>query len=591
MSDFEMDEDEISRGFEDSDPKRMRLDGETDEEEMVINTPKGSSSPPSKDPPEIDEDEMVIDTTSPPSNDPPLRTSKSKKKVEKPRPGMPPELAGLLEYTEKKAEWEGSDPEKGRKACYVKSDKLFYEFVPRINRWIFYPPEQMTCTRFRAYYAHEDPKKGWVKKSFIEEWVKDGECKEYLMSGSFPPGGVECPKDVLNLWLPFAAKNLPGVEASMVSEWTANLEKKPVIEAAHWVMPVEGESDVAYMNRSVELWKVLVWYLSNENEDAYIHTLKWVANTFQRPGQMSSLLAIQGDEGCGKSLFSKIIVALVGREKSFETDDPNADLFSGFNGRADVFFYVLNELEKKDIHSKKIKRFVTEARASIRKLYCEGKDTDVHRRILVLANEALELFGRRFSSIWCSNFLFERADFFNPGHQMIDDARAIRAIYAFCMAIDLSDFASDQTHVSEHQKESAHGKALVNPLFAHIYSLVSKPVSPIYWCKEKGCIDLECTKPFCKKEKTLIRFEPGSLVAEVKKLGKFTVKPCDVSAAITKLATGFNSKGKTCPPFVLREQVEETTKYQHFLDVAVIREILAISVAEVSLVVDEVNEL
>ena len=176
------------------------------------------------------------------------------------------------------------------------------------------------------------PQIGKDPVDFMPVWFKDAEKQVYERFDCYPKN---CPKNVFNTWLTFAAVSFPDPEL------------------------LEGD----IYDKSLKYFLNHIDILCGREKPVYDFVLMWLAQMFQYPENKSIHINFISKEGAGKGMFLRYLRAILGERKLFEPEDPLRDVFGHFNGgMRDAFLVVLNELDKSKTYNSnsKLKQLITD---------------------------------------------------------------------------------------------------------------------------------------------------------------------------------------------------------------------------------------
>lgn len=253
----------------------------------------------------------------------------------------------------------------------------------------------------------------WVnsKTSFITEWISHNHpIRMYDDIGIFPVP-TDCPTNIYNIWVPFAAEKFVG-----------NCDK-------------EG---VGFILNHILL-------MCNNDNDVFNYILKWCGHLFQYPQFKSTSPTFVGKEGDGKSTIIRILNRLIGGTKRvLETTNPSRDVWGSFNSlMASAFLVNLNELSKKDTIDAEgyIKGLITEPTITINGKGQAPYNISSYHRFIVTTNKEdtikTELGDRRKIVIRTNSEKKGNTEYFNKLYSFIDDDTVIRNLYDYFMSVEV----------------------------------------------------------------------------------------------------------------------------------------------------------
>jgi hypothetical protein len=242
------------------------------------------------------------------------------------------------------------------------------------------------------------------KANFFSIWVHDNTKQTYKNVGVYPHD-VECPDDVLNLWTGFAVSklNLPLVDIN------------PILHH--------------------------IKIMSNHDEKVYEFLLNWLANMFQYPSSPSIFVSLCSvAEGTGKSTLTQFISNMLGKDKSYESTNPEIDLFGTFNGHlADTVFINVNEVKRGDMN-----KFYEKLKSAINSPTCEVHNkgqkpyTILNTRHYMATTNIPDAIvykegSRRYMISYVSEELKGNADYFTNLYNLIENKAVQYSFYRFLM--------------------------------------------------------------------------------------------------------------------------------------------------------------
>ena len=262
--------------------------------------------------------------------------------------------------------------------------------------------------------------------NFIGEWFKCDEQNCMVDIGVYPDIS-KCPKNHFNAWKPFAME--------LVTEYVADPD-------------------------AVKIFKKHILILCDNDPVIADYFIKWLAQMIQFPAVKSICPVLISKEGAGKGSLIQLIEKMIGSSKTFQTSNPNRDVWGDFNGTmASAFFVILNELSKKDtIESEgKIKEFVTDPTMWINnKNITQYKINSFHRFIITTNNHdpiKTTADDRRKLIIRSSDELIGNKEYFNDLYALINDENAVKSFYEYLKTIpDMGCFGNLPLPITEFQE-------------------------------------------------------------------------------------------------------------------------------------------
>ena len=242
------------------------------------------------------------------------------------------------------------------------------------------------------------------KINFFAHWVHDATKQTFKDVGVYPHD-IECPEEILNLWTGFAVSklNLPLVDI------------QPILDH--------------------------IKYMSNHNNDVYEFLLNWLANMFQYPSSPSIFVSLCSiGEGTGKSTLTEFISHLVGRDKSYESTNPEIDLFGTFNGHLDNSVFInVNEVKRNDMNKfyEKLKSAINSPTNEVHNKGHKPYTITNVRHYMATTNipDAITVKegSRRYMLTYVSEELKGNVEYFNNLYKLIENKSVQYSFYRFLM--------------------------------------------------------------------------------------------------------------------------------------------------------------
>jgi hypothetical protein len=306
-----------------------------------------------------------------------------------------------------------------------------------INKGFFIKQEDnknivMTKTHLITSYEHITYQKiikdNVVECNFINDWFKNNPLIRRYDDIECFPDESKCPTNVFNTWRPFAME--------LVTDYKPNQE-------------------------ALQMMRNHIKILCNNDDKAAIYMEAWIAQMIQFPAVKSICPTIISKQGAGKGTLLKLISAMIGDDKYFETTTPSRDVWGDFNGRmANTFLVNLDELSRKESLEceGKIKGLITNPHMTINeKGVGQYKIISYHRFIGTTNHEdplKTEKDDRRNWIIRASDELIGKVEYFKQINEYIEDVNVIKTCYEYFKSIpDMINFNKLQMPVSEYQQE------------------------------------------------------------------------------------------------------------------------------------------
>jgi len=275
---------------------------------------------------------------------------------------------------------------------------------------------------------HETSKKGDITdKCFINKWMRTPSLRMYDDVQAYPPGGLICPSNHYNIWVPFDAEKI---------------------------------SEFEFDQTAVDCFMNHVKTLCGHDDNIFHYMKLWLAQMFQHPGRKPESMPIFiSKEGAGKGSLMYVLEQLIGKARVVETANAN-DLLGDFNGLlADAFLVCFNELSKSQLNGKsgKLKEFITDRKISINKKFQAHKLMNSYHRAIGCTNKGnpieVDENSRRWLLIRSSDEFCGDKDYFAHFYKTMKSDDAIASIYKYLMEVDISEFYDMKLPKSKHQME------------------------------------------------------------------------------------------------------------------------------------------
>ncbi len=298
-------------------------------------------------------------------------------------------------------------------------------FIKEYNdKYIFMKKQNIIDAYEHLHFKELNDKGEIITKQFISYWLKDTNIKYYTDIDTFPPPLI-CPNDIYNLWRGFAMEKV-----------------------------------VDYEQKDISLFLNHIKIMCNNEEEIYDYFIKWLGQMVQYPSVKTTMILIQGEEGCGKGFLFKIIENMIGSNMYLETTSPERDVWGVFNGlMANSFFIYLNELSKKqNIEAEhKIKALITDHKLQINIKGKDSIDTNSFHRFCSSTNDEDPIRthkgDRRKLLINASSELKGNYEYFVELNKCLEDVNYIKSFFEYLKSIpDLDNFNSIKIPMTEYQE-------------------------------------------------------------------------------------------------------------------------------------------
>ena len=265
-----------------------------------------------------------------------------------------------------------------------------------------------------------------VPINFINSWmVNNPNQRCYDDIGVFPDG-LECPKNIFNLWRKF---------------------------------PMEFISNYEHKQAELEIILNHINILCGNSEEVYQYFIKWIAQMIQFPAVKSICPTLISNQGAGKGTLMKLFYKMLGENKVFETTTPSRDVWGDFNGRmCNTFLINLNELSKKETIEceGRIKGLITDPKLTINNKGVNQYDINSYHRFIITTNNGEPINtskdDRRNLIIRSSDEKCGDKEYFKQLHEILEDENVIKTCYEYFKAIpDMDKFNKLEMPATEYQ--------------------------------------------------------------------------------------------------------------------------------------------
>jgi hypothetical protein len=296
----------------------------------------------------------------------------------------------------------------------------------------------------------------WQKKSFISDWLKDDKKKE-VSTIIVDPKGTSA--DAYNLWSGYLAE--AQVPSLTVGDHTFDSE----LEAIDFVL--------------APIFQHIVQVITDGNKEHAEWILDWIANIVQRPWQKTQVaIMLYGKQGCGKGiLFDWLRICVLGPKHTFQTADPENDLFGKFSqGLVNVSLVQVDEVKNLHDHADKIKNAITNRTVKLEKKNKDPVTLDAFANIIFTSNNenALKIPGddRRTVLFRCSSIYKGNKQYFDDLAHHLNLEGVSAWFYKIMKQRDLSKYPYDfQTSrpITDYYKESQNASIPLEKRYLSAY--------------------------------------------------------------------------------------------------------------------------
>jgi len=324
------------------------------------------------------------------------------------------------------------------------ADKRIQEFeknhIKIINKGVYLiesPEKIIVKTKHQLVdsYEHlESIKVGDTSCDFIKYWTADNPDIRSKDDMEIYPDASKCPKNIYNMWKPFAGETIICDEIPLNS-------KIPY----HEIIPFFRKH-------------ILILCDNDANVAEYMEL--WIAQMIQYPALKSNCPILISKEGAGKGTFLELLQRMLGHSKYFESTNPARDVWGNFNSiMHETFLVNLNELSKSDTTDSlgKIKGLITDPA-----MYINIKNvpafpiTSYHRWIITTNKEdpmPTSKDDRRFWIVRSSDELITDKEYHIKSHSYLEDDNVIKIMFNYFKQLKGADkFGKLQKPVTEYQE-------------------------------------------------------------------------------------------------------------------------------------------
>jgi energy-coupling factor transporter ATP-binding protein EcfA2 len=303
-----------------------------------------------------------------------------------------------LAYLKMKQDFELTHFKIINKASFMQKDEK--KFFMRTKKQMIEAYEHL------VYYQFTNEDGDDIQLHFISEWIKDPQIKNYIDVGVYP-NNEKCPKNFLNMWIPFAME----------------------------VNRVEGPCD------DVSLSFILNHLLILCDNDKVVHDYfsLWIAQMIQYPEFKSTCPILIGHQGGGKGTFMELMKKLLGDEKVLITAQPDKHVWGNFNTlMANAFLVGLDEMTKSMTTSASefIKNLITDPKININDKGHSAYMLESYHHFMMMTNKedggiSTEKGDRRKLMIRISDELVGNKTYFDTFYAYLDDPVVMRNVYDY----------------------------------------------------------------------------------------------------------------------------------------------------------------
>ena len=309
--------------------------------------------------------------------------------------------------------------------CKINNKGFFIKETPEKN--IIMSKQHLITTYENMVYEKLKDEK-IIECNFINDWLKNNKTQRCYDDIECYPDSKLCPTNIFNTWRPFAME--------LVKEYTPNMDALKMVRNHIKVLCNNDEYTANYMEC-------------------------WIAQMIQFPAVKTNCPTIISNQGAGKGTLLKLISAMIGEDKYFETTTPSRDVWGDFNGRmANTFLVNLDELSRRESMEceGKIKGLITNPRMTINEKGVKQYGIISYHRFIGTTNHQdpfkTEKDDRRNWITRASDELIGNVEYFNKLNEYINDINVIKTCYEYFKTIpDMINFNKMKMPVSEYQQD------------------------------------------------------------------------------------------------------------------------------------------
>jgi hypothetical protein len=281
---------------------------------------------------------------------------------------------------------------------------------------------------------------------FLKKWLKDP--KQRIKTDiDIVPHDQECPENVYNLWKPFDAEFL---------------------------------ALKSYDSASVEVFRNHIKVLCNHDMSVVSYFEKWIGQMLKFPSTKTTCPVLISKEGAGKGTLIKLLTAMIGNSRVFESTSPERDVWGSFNVQMkDSFLVVLNELSKKQTEQAegKLKGYITDKTIDINIKGVDVIKINSYHRFMITTNSEDPIKtgddDRRKFIVRSSDELIGNKQYFVMINKLLTDDNVVRSCYNYFVGLD----GLDAFHTLDLPKTAYHAdlkNANKSPIELWIHDFISK---------------------------------------------------------------------------------------------------------------------
>jgi hypothetical protein len=265
---------------------------------------------------------------------------------------------------------------------------------------------------------------------FIARWMSfNSKIRKYDDADVYPNTN-KCPKNIYNLWKPFAMEKYKGI-------------------------PYEPNEE------ALGIFLHHIRILCCHDEAVFDWFVKWIAQMLQFPEVKTVIPTFISKPGTGKNTLITLLSKLMGSSKVMETTNPARDVWGDFNGMMATSFLVhLCEMSKKDYREAegKFKSLITDPTTTINSKGMNQYAVKSYHRFIGSTNNEDPLptadGDRRNVVIRCSDEKIGDKAYFKQLYTYLEDVNVLRTLFDYFMSIPGMDaFGEIPLPVTEFQND------------------------------------------------------------------------------------------------------------------------------------------
>jgi len=399
------------------------------------------------------------------------------------------------------------DPERSDDDCYLSIKKEFEKTHAKIINKALFTIETssddiilLPVSKFKTAYEHlkytDYSKTPPTPNPFIVKWLTDECIRQYEDMGVYPPP-KQCPKNMFNLWKPFA-----------IAKYTDDYEKNE-------------EGLQKYLNH--------IKILCGNDQNVADYIVKWFAQMFQYPAVKTIVPTFISGEGAGKGSLIELKERMMGTQKVMSTTTPSRDVWGNFNSvMSDSFLVNLNEMSKKETVDAegKIKGLITDPKLFINKKGIDSYNINsFHRFIITTNNEdpiSTKKGDRRNLIIRSSDEKCGDMEYFKDLHETFNDINVMRTIYDYLMDIpDLDSFGSLVRPETEYQNDMKEVNRNIFDRWVEYFTTINQDETEMRMLGEDQC---KSFTNWCANNKIVYEINSIKMSLAIKRLNLSGIK-------------------------------------------------------------------